>query len=181
MTLPAWITIGDLAKRTGVATSALRFYEAEGLITSERTDGNQRRFNRATIRRVSVIRAAQRCGLSLDEISAALAKLPGDRVPLKRDWERMSAAWQRQLDEHIAGLQALREELTSCIGCGCLSLQKCALFNRQDAAARLGPGPRYLLGDDPDEVMAAAAEDRRRYSGVPALTSSDASIDSGRQ
>lgn len=162
MTLPAWITIGDLAKRTGVATSALRFYEAGGLIRSERTEGNQRRFNRSTIRRVSVIRAAQRCGMSLDEIAIALDKLPRDRVPLKRDWERMSSAWQRQLDDRIAGLQTLREELTSCIGCGCLSLQKCALFNRQDAAARFGPGPRYLLGDDPDEVMTAATRSTAR-------------------
>ncbi len=160
MTLPAWITIGELAHRTGVAPSALRFYEQQTLIRSERTDGNQRRFNRSTIRRVSVIRAAQRCGLSLQEIATALDSLPRDRVPLKRDWERMSTCWQRQLGERIAGLQALREELTSCIGCGCLSLQKCALFNRQDAAARLGAGPRYLLGDDPDEVMTAAAATR---------------------
>ncbi|HSH22131.1 MAG TPA: redox-sensitive transcriptional activator SoxR [Candidatus Caenarcaniphilales bacterium] len=158
MTLPAWITIGELAQRTGVATSALRFYEAQGLIHSERSEGNQRRFNRSTVRRVSVIRAAQRCGLSLDEIAAALEKLPIDRVPLKRDWERMSRAWQKQLDERISGLQALRADLTDCIGCGCLSLQNCALFNRRDAAARLGPGPRYLLGDDPDEVMAGALE-----------------------
>lgn len=156
MTLPTWITIGELARRTGVATSALRFYEAAGLIRSGRTEGNQRRFDRSTIRRVSVIRAAQSCGLTLDEISFALARLPTDRVPLKRDWERMSTAWQRQLDERIAGLQALREDLTSCIGCGCLSLQRCSLFNRRDAAARRGPGPRYLLGDDPDEVMTGA-------------------------
>ena len=155
MTLPAWITIGELAQRTGVATSALRFYEARGLITSERTEGNQRRFNRSVIRRVSVIRAAQACGLSLDAIAAALVSLPSDRVPLKRDWERMSAAWQRQLDDRIARLQALREDLTSCIGCGCLSLQKCSLFNRGDAAARLGSGPRYLLGDDPQDVPSA--------------------------
>ena len=152
MTLQARVTIGELAQRTGVATSALRFYEAQGLIGSDRTEGNQRRFNRSAIRRVSVIRAAQACGLSLDEISAALAALPSDRVPLKRDWARMSAAWQRQLDERIAGLQALREELTSCIGCGCLSLQNCKLVNRSDAAAGLGSGPRYLLGDDPPEV-----------------------------
>lgn len=152
MTLPAQITIGDLGRRTGVATSALRFYEAQGLITSDRTEGNQRRFHRSAIRRVSVIRAAQACGLSLDEIAAALAALPSDRVPLKRDWERMSAAWQRKLDERIGGLQALRQQLTSCIGCGCLSLQNCKLVNRTDAAARLGTGPRYLLGDDPPEV-----------------------------
>ena len=160
MTLPAQITIGELAQRTGVATSALRFYEARGMIRSERTEGNQRRFNRSVIRRVSVIRAAQACGLSLDEIAAALVTLPGDRVPLKRDWERMSAAWQRQLEDRIAGLQALREDLTSCIGCGCLSLQKCNLFNRQDAAARLGSGPRYLLGDDPTEVAGSASRPR---------------------
>jgi MerR family redox-sensitive transcriptional activator SoxR len=152
MTLPAQITIGELAQRTGVATSALRFYESAGLIASERTSGNQRRYNRSTIRRVSVIRAAQACGLSLDEISAALATLPRDRVPLKRDWERMSAAWQSQLDTRIAGLQALRADLASCIGCGCLSLSKCSLFNRRDAAARLGSGPRYLMGDRPEDL-----------------------------
>lgn len=160
MTLPAWITIGELAQRSGVATSALRFYESQGLISSRRTAGNQRRYARATIRRVSIIRAAQACGLSLDEIGAALQKLPSERVPLKRDWERMSRAWQKQLDQRIAGLRALREELTDCIGCGCLSLQRCGLFNRRDTAARLGPGPRYLLGDDPDEVMALAAEEK---------------------
>jgi MerR family redox-sensitive transcriptional activator SoxR len=153
LTLPASITIGELAQRTGIATSALRFYEQQGLIRSERTEGNQRRYNRATIRRVSVIRAAQSCGLSLDQIAAALENLPKDRVPLKRDLERMSAAWRRQLDERIAALQALSNELTSCIGCGCLSLQKCGLLNRQDAAARLGPGPRYLLGDDRDDAL----------------------------
>lgn len=154
MTLPASITIGELSRRTGVATSALRFYESIGLIISERSDANHRRYNRSTVRRVSVIRAAQKVGLSLDQISEALARLPSDRVPLKRDWERMSRAWQRQLDERIAGLMDLREELTSCIGCGCLSLKECGLFNRRDAAARLGPGPRWLLGDDPDDALA---------------------------
>ncbi len=153
MTLPAQITIGELSQRTGVATSALRFYESVGLISAERSAANHRRYNRATIRRVSVIRAAQNVGLSLDEIARALASLPSNRVPLKRDWERMSRAWQEQLDERIAGLAALRADLTSCIGCGCLSLQTCSLFNRRDAASRLGSGPRYLLGDDPGSVL----------------------------
>jgi MerR family transcriptional regulator, redox-sensitive transcriptional activator SoxR len=158
--LPEQITIGELARRTGVATSALRFYEAQGLIQSERTDGNQRRYHRSVVRRVSVIRAGQACGLSLEEISAALATLPADRVPMKRDWERMSAAWQRQLDARISALEALRNDLSSCIGCGCLSMTKCNLFNRRDAAARLGTGPRYLLGDRPEDAMATEGSRR---------------------
>ncbi|MDP8904859.1 MAG: redox-sensitive transcriptional activator SoxR [Chloroflexota bacterium] len=162
MSLPLEITIGELARRTGVATSALRFYEARGLISAQRSEGNQRRYNRATVRRVSVIRAAQRCGLTLDEIAAALEGLPTDKVPLKRDWQRMSRVWQRQLDERISGLQALREELADCIGCGCLSLQRCNLLNKGDVAARLGSGPRYLLGDDPDDVVDGAGRSRRR-------------------
>ena len=153
MTLPARITIGELAQRTGVAPSALRFYESLGLIRSERTQGNQRRFQRQMVRRVSVIRAAQRCGLSLDEITAALRTLPDDRAPLKRDWERMSRAWRKQIDARIRALELLREDLTGCIGCGCLSLQKCSLFNASDAAARLGAGPRYLLGDTPQDAL----------------------------
>lgn len=143
------LTIGEVAQRSGVATSALRFYESKGLIESVRTDGNQRRFARSTIRVVSVIRAAQAIGLTLKEIQFALEALPDQRTPTKADWERMSRVWRDQLDERIAGLQSLREDLTGCIGCGCLSLKACALYNPQDAAARLGTGPRYLLGDDP--------------------------------
>ena len=147
MSLPSWITIGELATRTGVATSALRFYEERGLITSERTDGNQRRFPRATVRRVSIIRAAQRCGLSLEEIAAAFETLPAGRTAHRADWQRLSQMWQHQLDARIASLQLLRDELTSCIGCGCLSLGSCGLLNPGDSAAGLGSGPRYLLGD----------------------------------
>ena len=141
------LTIGEVAERCGVATSALRFYESKGLIASTRTDGNQRRFPRSTIRVVSVIRAAQALGLSLGEIQAALDALPGQRTPTKADWERMSRVWRDRLDAQIAELQALREDLTDCIGCGCLSLKACALYNPQDAAAQRGSGPRYLLGD----------------------------------
>lgn len=144
MALPDWISIGELAQRTGVATSALRFYEQRGLITSERTEGNQRRFRRATIRRVSVIRAAQRCGMTLDKIGEALESLPDHREARQEDWRRMSAAWQAQLDERIIALGRLRDQLTSCIGCGCLSLESCQLLNPDDTAARLGPGPQYL-------------------------------------
>ena len=139
------ITIGELSGRTGVATSALRFYEERGLITSERTTGNQRRYRRSTIRRVSVIRAAQRCGLSLDEITEAMAILPSDRPARRDDWARMSSAWRERLDERIAALELLRDDLSSCIGCGCLSLARCSLLNPQDSAARLGSGARYLI------------------------------------
>jgi MerR family redox-sensitive transcriptional activator SoxR len=143
------LTIGELADRSGVATSALRFYESEGLITSRRTDGNQRRFARATLRRVALIQAGRAAGITLDEIRTALDGLPHDRTPTKRDWDRLSRAWRRDVDERIARLEALRDQLTSCIGCGCLSLRSCALFNERDRAAARGPGARYLLGDDP--------------------------------
>lgn len=146
------LTIGQVAQRSGVATSALRFYESKGLIESERTDGNQRRFPRSTIRVVSVIRAAQTIGLTLGEIRTALNALPDRRTPTKADWERMSQVWRDELDERIAGLRSLRDNLTDCIGCGCLSLKACALYNPQDAAANLGAGPRYLLGDERPEV-----------------------------
>ncbi len=147
--LPESLTIGQLAARSGVATSALRFYESRGLIASERTEGNQRRFLRATLRRVAVIRAAQALGLSLREIRTALAALPEGRTPNKRDWERLSRSWRQGLDQQIAELEQLRDELTECIGCGCLSLRTCALFNAGDRAASRGVGPRYLLGDKP--------------------------------
>jgi len=153
MAQASMLTIGELAARSGVATSALRFYEEEGLISSMRTAGNQRRYTRGTLRRVSIIRAAQRVGLTLEEVGAALSALPDGREPTSRDWERMSRRWRRQLEERIEALQQLREELTSCIGCGCLSLQRCALFNPGDAAARLGAGPRYLLGNTSAEAV----------------------------
>jgi MerR family transcriptional regulator, redox-sensitive transcriptional activator SoxR len=144
------ITIGELAARSGVATSALRFYEQRGLIASERSSGNQRRYARATLRRIAFIRAAQQVGLSLAEIRAALARLPSHRNPTKKDWERLARPWRRSLDERIGELERLRDDLTGCIGCGCLSLRTCRLFNAGDSAAMHGAGARYLLGDVPE-------------------------------
>jgi MerR family redox-sensitive transcriptional activator SoxR len=145
--LPDRITIGELAQRSGVATSALRFYESAGLISSERTAGNQRRYTRATLRRVAVIRAAQRLGLPLHEIAAALDRLPDGRAPTKEDWQRLSRSWRAGVESRIADLQRLRDDLAGCIGCGCLSLRSCALFNTQDALGARGAGPRILLGE----------------------------------
>jgi MerR family redox-sensitive transcriptional activator SoxR len=147
-----WLSIGDVATRTGVATSALRYYEREALVRSERTSGGQRRFHREALRRIAFIRIAQRVGLTLDEIREALSSLPEGRTPTKADWARLSRSWRPQLDEQIAVLERLRDELTSCIGCGCLSLRTCALYNPDDAAAALGAGPRYLLGDTSDDL-----------------------------
>jgi MerR family redox-sensitive transcriptional activator SoxR len=148
--LPDHITIGELATRSGVATSALRFYEERGLIAAERTPGNQRVYSRPTLRRVAFIRAAQAVGLTLDEIAGALAKLPAERTPVKRDWERLSLAWRDRLDERIGELERLRDGLTGCIGCGCLSLRTCRLLNRDDRVSAKGSGARYLLGDAAD-------------------------------
>ncbi len=148
--LPDRITIGELAARSGVATSALRFYEERRLISAERTSGNQRVYPRPTLRRVAFIRAAQEVGLTLDEIGQALSALPTDRTPVKRDWERVSLAWRSRLDEKIADLERLRKNLTGCIGCGCLSLKTCRLLNREDRIATNGAGARYLLGDEAD-------------------------------
>lgn len=145
-----FFTISEVAARSGVAPSALRFYEEKGLISSRRTSGNQRRFERAILRRVAVIRAAQRIGIPLATIRDALGTLPDKRTPTRRDWERLSRQWREDLDARIAELELLRKHLASCIGCGCLSLKNCALFNPADRAARRGPGPRYLMGDKPD-------------------------------
>lgn len=147
------LAIGELAARTGVAPSALRFYEAEGLITSTRDAGDRRRYEPITLRRVAFIRVAQAVGLSLDEIRSALTSLPQSRTPTKADWARLSAKWKPRLDRQIADLTNLRNELTSCIGCGCLSLRSCKLYNPDDRAARLGAGARYLLGDEPEQVV----------------------------
>jgi MerR family redox-sensitive transcriptional activator SoxR len=141
------LTIGQVAERTGVATSALRFYEEKALITSDRTDGNQRRYPRSVLRTVSVIKAAQGVGLSLGEISDALDTLPHGRTPTKSDWANLATGWRSKLDRRIGELEALRDELGDCIGCGCLSLASCALFNPGDAAARSGSGARYIVGD----------------------------------
>lgn len=143
-----YLSIGELASRAGVATSALRFYETKGLIRSDRTNGNQRRFHRATLRRVALIRAGQEVGLTLNEIAAALETLPHDSTPTKGDWARLSKGWRGRLDQQIRDLQALRDELTDCIGCGCLSLKSCSLFNPSDAISKRGSGARYLLGDE---------------------------------
>ncbi|MFC0674062.1 redox-sensitive transcriptional activator SoxR [Brachybacterium hainanense] len=147
----ALLTIGQIAERAGVATSALRYYEERGLIESRRTSGNQRRYAQATLRRVAFIRAAQNVGLSLEEIGEALASLPEGRTPTKRDWHRLSRAWRPRLDEQIERLQRLRDRLDGCIGCGCLSLRACALYNPEDALAGRGPGGVLLEpGQEPD-------------------------------
>jgi MerR family redox-sensitive transcriptional activator SoxR len=138
------LTIGQVAERTGAATSALRYWEDLGLIHSVRTAGNQRRYERAIIRRVSFIRAAQRIGLSLDEIGAALATLPEGRTPTAADWARLSRGWRPRLVEQIRRIERLRDQLDSCIGCGCLSLRTCALNNPSDVLADRGPGPVLL-------------------------------------
>lgn len=144
-----FFTIGEAAKRCGVATSTLRFYESKGLIYSIRTHGNQRRFLAATLRTISVIRAAQKVGVSLEEIKLALKALPDGRQPTQKDWEKMSKKWADTLDQRILELQRLKENLDSCIGCGCLSLKSCQLFNPNDEAALNGTGPRYLIDGAP--------------------------------
>jgi MerR family redox-sensitive transcriptional activator SoxR len=142
------LLIGAVSERTGVASSALRFYESEGLIHASRSPGGQRQFHRDTIRRVSFIRVAQQVGLTLDEIREALASLPERRTPTHKDWARLSASWRPRLDEQIAVLERLRDRLDQCIGCGCLSLGVCRLANPGDAAGARGPGPRFVLDRD---------------------------------
>jgi MerR family redox-sensitive transcriptional activator SoxR len=141
------ITIGDASRRSGVAASALRFYEERGLIRSERAGSGHRRFPKAALRRIAFIVFAQRIGLTLDEIGAELAKLPPDRTPTGRDWERLSSAWSARIDARIAELERLKAGLGECIGCGCLSLDRCWVANPDDRAGRLGSGPRYWIGD----------------------------------
>lgn len=141
------LAIGEVASRAGLATSAIRFYEANGLISSERNSSGHRRYRADVLRRVSFIKVAQRVGLSLSDIGQSLASLPSGRTPNKRDWAKLAKSWQPMLDERIAMLESMREKLDGCIGCGCLSLDACALYNPLDAAARHGAGPRWLLGD----------------------------------
>lgn len=141
------LTIGQLSDRTGVASSALRFYEAEGLISAARSEGGQRRFSRPTIRRVSFIRVAQQLGLSLGEIKEALASLPDHRTPNEADWAHLSAAWRSRIDSQIRMLERLRDRLDGCIGCGCLSLRRCQILNPGDRVAERGSGPRFILED----------------------------------
>ena len=144
------LSVGEVAERAGLATSAVRFYEAQGLIAARRAESGHRQFRRDVLRRLAFVRVAQRVGLRLEEIAEALAGLPEDRAPTKAEWARLSRGWRARLDERIALLEGLRDGLSSCIGCGCLSLRTCALSNPGDWAATLGPGPRYLLGDSSD-------------------------------
>lgn len=139
------LTIGELSRRTGVATSALRYYEKEGLIEADRADSGHRRYTQATIRRVSFIKIAQEVGLTLHEIGDAMSSLPDNRTPNQQDWAKLSASWRPRLDAHIAMLERLRDRLDSCIGCGCLSLKRCSILNPGDEAGERGPGPRYLI------------------------------------
>ena len=169
------LSIGELARRAGLAPSAIRFYEQQGLMASQRSASGRRRYTRADLRRLAFIRAAQTLGLSLEEIRAALASLPEGRTPTKADWERLSRGWKALLDERIAAMTRLRDRLGSCIGCGCLSLKSCALYNAEDAAAMRGPGARYLLGEAPATQPAAKAApvtppagSRRSAAGRPA-------------
>jgi MerR family redox-sensitive transcriptional activator SoxR len=143
------LTIGEVARRSGIATSALRYYEELGLIRAERAGSGHRRYPRAVLRRIAFIVFAQRIGLSLEEIGAELSRLPPDRAPNREDWSLLSGAWTARIDERIAELHRLRAGLTDCIGCGCLSLERCRLANPMDRAATLGPGPRYWIGDPP--------------------------------
>jgi MerR family redox-sensitive transcriptional activator SoxR len=143
------LTIGEVSRRSGVASSALRFYEDRGLIASERAGSGHRRYDRSVLRRIAFIVFAQKVGLTLEEIGGELAKLPPGRVPTRRDWSRLSRGWSARIEERIAELQRLRAGLTECIGCGCLSLDRCKLANPNDRAAGLGPGPRYWIGDRP--------------------------------
>jgi MerR family redox-sensitive transcriptional activator SoxR len=143
------LTIGEVARRSGVAASALRFYEQRGLIASERAGSGHRRYPRSVLRRVAFIVFAQRIGLTLDEIGAELAKLPPGRAPTRRDWSALSSKWTARIDNKIAELERLKAGLTECIGCGCLSLDRCRLANPSDRAASLGPGPRFWIGDRP--------------------------------
>ena len=140
------MTIGELSARSGVSQSALRFYERKGLIAADRSGGNQRRYPTVTLRRVALVQAGKAAGIPLERIRAALDTLPAGRTPTKRDWERLSHSWREELDERIATLEGIRGRLTGCIGCGCLSLRRCALLNPEDEAAGRGPGAHYLVG-----------------------------------
>jgi MerR family transcriptional regulator, redox-sensitive transcriptional activator SoxR len=145
--VPDLLTIGEVSRRSGVAASALRYYEERDLIRSERASSGHRRYPRPVLRRIAFIVFAQRIGLTLEEIGGELAKLPPNRAPTRSDWSRLSSGWSTRIDERIAELVRLRAGLTECIGCGCLSLDRCRLSNPGDRAAHLGPGPRYWIGD----------------------------------
>jgi MerR family redox-sensitive transcriptional activator SoxR len=147
--LASFLTISELSERSGMAPSALRYYEDLGLISAERTAGNQRRYPRHMLRRVAFIKAGRQLGLSLREVQTALDTLPAGRAPTRADWSRAARAWQARIDGRVAELRRMSATLASCIGCGCLSLRRCALYNPADTAAGLGPGARWLAGDDP--------------------------------
>lgn len=149
------LSIGRLAERTGLSVSAIRYYESRGLIAAHRNSGNQRRFLRSDIRRLSFILIAQRFGFTIEEIRAQLLRLPQARTPTRRDWEKLSRGFGRLLDERIETLTRMRDSLDKCIGCGCLSLKRCALYNPDDRARDLGSGPRYLMGDKPESENTA--------------------------
>ena len=141
------LTIGELSARSGVAPSALRFYEERGLIHADRTSGNQRRFQRSTLRRIAIVQAGRTAGIPLERIREALASLPTERKPTRRDWERLSRGWRADIDRRIETLEALRNRLTTCIGCGCLSIDRCELLNPDDEASAFGAGAHYLRRD----------------------------------
>lgn len=147
------LSIGQIAKRTGLSVAAIRFYEDRGLVSSRRSTGNQRVFRRADIRRLSFVLIAQRLGFSLADIGEQLASLPAQRTPTRADWTRLAKSFAIEIDARIAALSTLRDTLDGCIGCGCLSLQRCRLYNRDDAASALGEGPRYLLGDQAADAL----------------------------
>ncbi len=155
------LTIGEVSRRSGVASSALRFYEERGLIRSQRAGSGHRRYPRPVLRRIAFIVFAQRIGLTLEEIGTELAKLPPDRAPSRRDWSRLSTQWSTRIDARIAELERLKAGLTECIGCGCLSLDRCRFANPDDRAGKLGPGPRYWIGDRPVATPPGAGERRR--------------------
>lgn len=144
MSSNTWLGVGEAARRSGIAVSTLHFYEAQGLLSSERSAGNQRRYRRDALRRIAFVRAAQAVGISLAEIAEALQQLPEQRTPTKADWSRLSSRWRESLDQRIADLQALRDDLQGCIGCGCLSLRACRLYNPKDTLGERGPGPQRL-------------------------------------
>jgi MerR family transcriptional regulator, redox-sensitive transcriptional activator SoxR len=150
--VPQGLTIGDLADRSGLAVSAIRFYETHGIVCPLRNQGGHRRYGRADLRRLSFALIAQRLGFPLAEIARHLAALPADRAPDRKDWERIATGFRAEIADRIAALQALSEKLDGCIGCGCLSLDKCSLYNAEDRAARKGIGPRYLMGDRPEDT-----------------------------
>ncbi|MEL6666053.1 MAG: redox-sensitive transcriptional activator SoxR [Pseudomonadota bacterium] len=148
MAMKRGLSIGDLAARTGLSVSAIRFYEGKGLITPDRNEGNQRRFEGSDIRRLSFILIAQQMGLTIDQIKSVMASLPDGRTPTKADWSKISRTFRKTLDERIAMMERMRDRLDGCIGCGCLSLKACSLYNPDDKAYRLGVGPRYVVSDE---------------------------------